>query len=382
MPENETDPRRAADDFERAVREADAATPGNPEIEQAQRMAAAVAPEVLPSPPPAAASLAVRAANPAAEIAVSATFELRQLSLNQIWGLAKMVAGMEMVPRGLRRGGRYDGEPSVPDIAFVLIKGAELDLSMTVALAEVSVIDGKLVLSSHLQHALVIKRARPRVFRVAESTMERAVVEVQRHEADPVTPVEFTWQEAQDLGLHQKGKDPGRNAWNTQRRNMLRRRAIARAAREFFGDVVIAYDPDEVDREDQPMQLSATAWVSPTPPGPVATYARAAASAIVEEVDRRRDTKPDNPLPPRDEMPGGDAGEPATAGLPPRLLEAYDAALNAFEGADSEPNLRLQAAKIAPLQNAAAKGDRVASAAVSELRQKYDLRLRQLRGQA
>jgi hypothetical protein len=287
--------------------------------------------------------------NPAGVLGVAATFALKDLTLNQIWGLAKMVAGMEMCPRGLRIGGRKDAPPSVPDIAFVLIKGAELDLSMTVSLAEVSVIDGKLVLSSHLMNALVMKRGKPKIFRIIESTEARAVLEVQRAEWETPTTIEFTMEEAKALGLPDRGREEWQrkaNAWNTQPKNMLRRRVIARGAREFFGEVVIAYDPDELEREETP---APSAWSAAPAAG---QPARA-------------------PAPPE----AGGFGEDTRPQLPAKLQQVLDTAMVAIRSAGDRPALTKASQQIKPIVEAAAKGDPIAQTAVDGVRAAYNERL-------
>lgn len=359
MPEHLTE-EQAGDAFERAV--ADADENQNRDLNEARDTAqhaidvvdASTAP---PSPPTAAAIARPTAPGAAAALMVAATFDLRQLTLDQIWGLAKMVALMEMCPRGLRR---RDGSASVADIAFVLIKGAELELSMTVSLAEISVIDGKLVLSAHLQHALVVKRAKPKIFRIIESTEQRAVLEVQRQEWDTPTTVEFTMAEAIALGLPDRGKDEWakkRNAWRTQPKNMLRRRVIARGAREFFGDVVIAYDPDEFDRDEVETTPAPVAWMAPAGAASAPPSApRPAEPAVVYDPS----------------MP-----EPV---LSERLQAAYTATMRAIGEARDRRELASAMGHIKPLADAVAKGDTVAKGAVDELRRAYDARLSKWKG--
>lgn len=195
-------------------------------------------------------------------LTVRQTFDLAEMSLPAIWGLARQLAWSSLVPRDLQN------KPA--NVFAVLLKGAELGLSAMTSVAEVMVVEGKLTLSSHLQGALVQRSGKAKIFRIVQSTAEEAVVEVQRHDWTESTKISFTIAEAKALGLTERGRDAyakARNPWNAQPANMLRRRAIARAAREFFGDVVIAYDPDEVDREEVP-SAPPVIWVPPAAAAP------------------------------------------------------------------------------------------------------------------
>lgn len=186
-----------------------------------------------------------------------ATFNLRIMPLAGLRALADALAKSDLVPKAL--------QDRPVNVFAVLLKGAELGLSAMTSVAEVMVIKGKLVLSAHLQNALVLRSGKAKIFLVTESTKQKAVVTVQRMEWEKPTTIEFTIEEAAALGLTTKGRDEEArmaNPWVTQPANMLRRRAITRAAREFFGDVVTAYDPDEIEVEETATIPSPPQWTA------------------------------------------------------------------------------------------------------------------------
>lgn len=186
-----------------------------------------------------------------------ATFNLKVMPLGGLRALADALAKSDLVPKAL-----IDRPVNV---FAVLLKGAELGLSAMTSVAEVMVIQGKLVLSAHLQNALVLRSGKAKIFRVTESTKQKAVVEVQRVDWGNPTLIEFTIEEAAALGLTTKGRDENArmaNPWVTQPANMLRRRAITRAAREFFGDVVTAYDPDEIEIDESATTPAPPVWTA------------------------------------------------------------------------------------------------------------------------
>lgn len=197
------------------------------------------------------------------------TFNLRVMPLGGLRALADALAKSDLVPKAL--------QDKPVNVFAVLLKGAELGLSAMTSVAEVMVIQGKLVLSAHLQNALVLRSDKTKIFRVVESTKQKAVVEVQRVDWDASTTIDFTIEEAAALGLTTKGRDESArmaNPWVTQPANMLRRRAITRAAREFFGDVVTAYDHDEIEVEEIATTPAPPQWSAvPSSSEPLPTWA-------------------------------------------------------------------------------------------------------------
>jgi hypothetical protein len=82
MADQDTESRRAADDYERSSR--DDARPASQDIEVKH---VATVPDALPAVP---STAVVARRNTVGEVSVSATFELRTLTLDQIWGLANI----------------------------------------------------------------------------------------------------------------------------------------------------------------------------------------------------------------------------------------------------------------------------------------------------
>lgn len=190
-------------------------------------------------------------------LTVRETYDLATADLGHVYRLATQLSkAYGLLPDAL------SGKPD--NVFLVLLKGAELGVSAMTALAEIMIVEGKLTISSHLQNALVIRSGKAKQFRIIETTDERAVLRCERHDWDGPTDVVYTVDEAKALGLLDRGKNPARSPWNTQRANMLRRRVITRAAREYFGDVVVAYDPDEIEHEPSSSPAPA-AWGAPPP---------------------------------------------------------------------------------------------------------------------
>lgn len=183
------------------------------------------------------------------------------VSLNELWNFATVLARSEIVPDALQ------GKPA--NVFAVIMRGLELGITPMTAVCEINVIKGKTSLSSALMVARVLQSGKAKELKLVETSKDRAVVRVQRHEWTEARDVEFTRDEAKDLGLL------NRDQWKNQPANMLRRRAFARACREHFPDVIIAYDPDEVAGE----VASAPSPGFTAPPSPAAASAPANTNA-------------------------------------------------------------------------------------------------------
>lgn len=173
------------------------------------------------------------------------------VSLSELWNFASTLARSEIVPDALQ------GKPA--NVFAVMMRGLELGITPMTAVCEINVIKGKTSLSSALMVARVLQSGKAKELKLVETSKERAVVRVQRHEWTEARDVEFTKEEAKDLGLL------NRDQWKAQPANMLRRRAFTRACREHFPDVIIAYDPDELAGEIA--SAPASSWSAP-PPAP------------------------------------------------------------------------------------------------------------------
>ncbi len=300
--------------------------------------------------------------NPLWTMPVEALFDMRKLPMAALYGLAKQLARSDLLDPGEGRANRLWGYPD--NVFMLLLKGAALGIDVSTTLAEVNIIGSKLVVSANLQFALVQRSGKMKVWRHKFSDDTRAVIEVQRLEWDKPTEVEWTFEQAKALGLHNRGKNPQYSPWNTQRANMLRKRAVTTAAREHAGDVVIAYDIDELD-DVQPGTMPAPQW-SPAP----ATKPQVSSSwggAVDDDI-------PDMSTPPQEVKPTPTGG-----------AIDYDRVLDDFKQVCQTATSRqaVDAAQdklLGPLFVLADKGDRAARGVVDEASKLYQAAYTRLRG--
>jgi hypothetical protein len=122
----------------------------------------------------------------------------------------------------------------------IMMTGRELGIGPMQALRCVNIIDGKPTLAAELIAALVLKRVPGALFRIAESTNERCVIEAARPGQES-TEFIFSIDDAKAAGL------TGKDNWKKYPRAMLRCRCITEAARAVFPDATMGtYDPDEL----------------------------------------------------------------------------------------------------------------------------------------
>jgi hypothetical protein len=282
------------------------------------------------------------------------------LTAEHLYQLAKTLSYSEIVPYALQ------GKPY--NVFAVILRGLELGITPLTAICEINVIGGRTSLSSHLQVARVLSSGKAQDFRLVESTDEVAVVRVQRVEWDSPRDVSFTMAEARALGLDRpRGKSGAPSPYVSQPANMLRRRAYARACREYFPDVIIAYDPDELDVGTEPAGPS---WAPPPAPAPfvVVEPADPGLAARQEEVRRRAAA---SPPPPEAPATLAEAVRDPDRDL---VLEV----LAAIAAAPTKDALRAAGAPARALKDRGEKGDQTAAAHYAEIRRAYNARSKEL----
>lgn len=136
--------------------------------------------------------------------------------------LAEAVANTDFVPRGLR------GNP--PAILGAILYGHAIGLHPMVALATISVIEGRPTLAAEAQLAL-IRQAGHEVVE-DEATITRCTVRGRRRGEQRFTSITWTQDDAKRANL------AGKQNWRMYPRQMLRARAIAELARALFSDVI------------------------------------------------------------------------------------------------------------------------------------------------
>lgn len=203
---------------------------------------------------------AIARRSPFWDLKVETSFKLCEMTNDALYGLAReLSAAIELLPKPLQ------GKPD--NIFAILLRGAEFGLSAMTAISDIMIVEGKVTMAASLQKALVLRSGKCKSWRLVESTKERAVIEVWRVGWETPSTVDFTIEEAYDLGLPDRGRDEyakARNPWNTQRKNMLVKRCTTRCVREHFGDVMIAFDPEELDVEET--QVSDGVFLQKAPP--------------------------------------------------------------------------------------------------------------------
>lgn len=124
--------------------------------------------------------------------------------------------------------------------------GKELGIGEVAALKELYPVNGKLGMSAALMGALIRKSQRYNYI-VSQLTNQVAILDF-FDKGEFIGRSEFTMQDAQAAGLHQK--DP----YKKYPRNMLLARALANGARWFTPDVFLGsvYTPEELDIIDSP----------------------------------------------------------------------------------------------------------------------------------
>jgi len=182
-------------------------------------------------PPIATTALAARPQGAAPE---PIPFEPR--NVDDLVRLARGLANANILPRALQR------QPA--NLVLVMLKGRELGMSPINALSAVNVIDGKPEMAADSQRALVLKSGKCREFDLLtdDQDKEKAIYRCSRPEwaEGKYKDISFTHQNAVDLGL------AGKDNWRKQLSNMLRRRAITKACREIWPDVIVVYDVGEI----------------------------------------------------------------------------------------------------------------------------------------
>lgn len=196
-----------------------------------------------PPPPPQAPSTALAAPVPQVVIPFHPT------DVQQMFRLAKFLADSNLVPRDLQR------RPN--DVLVVLLKGHDLGLTPMQSISGINVIDGKAEVGATMMVSMILKSPFCEFWEpiFAECDATRATYETKRRGARGVSRFVYTIDDAKAAGLLDRGKNPSRSPWQTQRPTMLRRRCQSSLAREIYPDICAGlYDHDEL-RELRELEL-------------------------------------------------------------------------------------------------------------------------------
>lgn len=224
--------------------------------------------------------------------------------------LAVTLAAANACPSALR------GKPN--DMFLVLLSGRDLGVSLTTAMREMHVIEGKVTLSPKLKLAMVRQAGLGKVWPAAENDAEVATWHAARADMpDHVITQTIRWEDAQLAHLvdsrctpyeHWRPDGGGRNSaeclcksnWKTYPKRMLSWRALGYLLDDVFGEVATGiYSPDELgavtDGDGEPIEVRAVESIPGMKGGrrpgdtPPETIGEEEARAIQDRVNRIKD---------------------------------------------------------------------------------------------
>jgi hypothetical protein len=185
-----------------------------------------------PEPPPAAQAGALPTRDP---------LPYYPRNADEMWRYAVMLARSSLVPKALH--------DKATDVFVVLMKGHDFGFKPMQSIAGIHVVEGKAEVGALAMVSLIRRSGLCQSWRLLVSDDRRAVYSTQRSGEEPIE-FEYTIEEAEQMGLLDKGRDEAakaRNNWRLQPRTMLRRRCQSNLAREVYSDVVLGlYDHGEL----------------------------------------------------------------------------------------------------------------------------------------
>lgn len=171
---------------------------------------------------------------------------------DEMYRYAQMLARSTLLPRAFYdRDDKEKRHARIGDVHFVLMKGKALGLHPMVSIGNINIIDGKAEVGALLMLSIVRRSGlmTPGGWKLIHSDAQRAVYATRRVDED-WTQFEYTIEEAEQMGLLDKGRDEwakANNQWRRQPRTMLRRRCQSMLLREVYADAVLGlYDHDEL----------------------------------------------------------------------------------------------------------------------------------------
>lgn len=247
-------------------------------------------------------------------------------TIDEAMGLAKMLAGSDMVPDA------YRNKPA--NILIAIMRGRELGWGAMQSMSLVHVVKGKVVLSADAMVGLVKRHPECVFFHLVRSTAEAACYQTQRAGEPSATEMEFTIQDAQRAGLLSSG------TWKAYPAAMLRARCSAALARAVYPDVLAGvYETDE-GREIARDRTTTATQARPASPRPASASTTSSTAATIDVV-------PDD-MPSFDDDPEGPAGVEVPP-APPREPPTAATIAARIDAATDVPECRLLRAELATL---------------------------------
>lgn len=234
---------------------APAPTPEPEEIPAEPEPAPAPVPEPEPAPapePPVAASIEVAGRVPG--LAADLPIIPERSEMNDLAAMAVMLAHADAVPTALRQ------KPN--DVFLVLLTARDLGVSLTTALREFHVIEGKVTLSPKSKLAMVRTSGLGRIWPDPGNDAESATWHATRTD-QPGERWSYTFTMAEAKAIKQKGKIlADKDNWTNYPKRMLSWRAVGYLLDDIFPEVGTGlYSPDELgavtNEEGDPIEVSA-----------------------------------------------------------------------------------------------------------------------------
>lgn len=171
---------------------------------------------------------------------------------DEMWRYAQMLARSKLLPKAFYdKDDKEKAHANVADVHFVLMRGHALGLHPQVSIASLNIIDGKTELAAQLIVALIMRSGLCKEWRLVKSDERSAIYVTHRLGSSAPIEFEYTIEEAEQMGLLDKGRtdwEKANNNWRKQPRTMLRRRAQSNLGREAYPDICLGlYDTGELD---------------------------------------------------------------------------------------------------------------------------------------
>ena len=185
-----------------------------------------------PPPPPTAEQTAAAAAHEAKEAAARAIIPLEPKTFDDFYRWSRWASQTQFVPKEVR------GRPN--DVMYMVMMGHRWGLDIMASL-QLHVIEGKVCLPAVFVLGMIQKSPLCEYLALVESTATSATWATKRRGGRREIQLDFTIEEAAQMGLLTKGRDQAaaaRNQWNRQPRTMLRWRALSAIARMVFADLI------------------------------------------------------------------------------------------------------------------------------------------------
>jgi len=145
----------------------------------------------------------------------------------------------EVISKWLHASGLYPQFHGAPAIFAVIMRGKELGLGVTTALAGFHVVEGKPTASADLIRSLATRSEKCKYFRLVHSDAEYAEWETWHADHPEPTKYRYTIEEAAQAGLRSGN-------WQKRPRDMLAKTAAVKLARICYaGEVLGLYAPEE-----------------------------------------------------------------------------------------------------------------------------------------